>query len=243
MRSFFENLLAYESFFVIILTCLKIFLREVMLMEEHSRQVKSKILNSAKKLLMRNGYKKTTIRQIERDSGVLIGSIYHFFKNKDNIFEEMIAKLIERSQKKIEESCAGESSAFVYAAMIEVELCKMENDEIARDIYFSCYTSKTIFADIVRQSSELIQKLFRDTNFSQEQFKQISLFIGGSVYACISELYITTATAKSNRRALIRHVLKIFKVPNEEIESILEKIDRGSDLWKQLGNELVEQSI
>lgn len=212
-------------------------------MENHSREVKSKILNSAKKLLMQHGYKKTTIRQIERDSGVLIGSIYHFFKNKDNIFEEMIATLIERSQKKIEESCAGESSAFVYAAMIEVVLCKMENDEIARDIYFNCYTSKTIFADIVRQSSNLMQKLFKDTNFSQEQFKQIALLTGGSVYACISELYITTSTAKSNRRALTRHALQIFKVPNDEIESILEKIEKRSDLWNKLGNELVEQSI
>ena len=45
--------------------------------------VRANILNTAKRLFLEQGYKKTTIRQIVQESGITSGSIYNLFDNKD----------------------------------------------------------------------------------------------------------------------------------------------------------------
>ena len=59
-------------------------------MEKENDDVRRRILAAAKELFVRQGYKKTTIRQIVQKSGVLTGSIYYFFKNKDDIFQSLV---------------------------------------------------------------------------------------------------------------------------------------------------------
>lgn len=41
--------------------------------------VRANILNTAKRLFLEQGYKKTTIRQIVQESGITSGSIYNLF--------------------------------------------------------------------------------------------------------------------------------------------------------------------
>ena len=45
-------------------------------MKEHTKEIRQKVLETAKELLIEQGYKKTTIRGIVERSGVLTGSIY-----------------------------------------------------------------------------------------------------------------------------------------------------------------------
>ena len=57
---------------------------------------RQRILNSAKAIFLEQGYKKTTIRQIVRRSGLLIGSIYYFFENKEDIFQQLFFDIFDR---------------------------------------------------------------------------------------------------------------------------------------------------
>ena len=59
-------------------------------MEKDKDEVRQRILAAAKELFVQQGYKKTTIRQIVEKSGVLTGSIYYFFKNKEDIFHHAV---------------------------------------------------------------------------------------------------------------------------------------------------------
>lgn len=77
------------------------------LMKEHTKEIRQKVLETAKELLIEQGYKKTTIRGIVGRSGVLTGSIYYFFKNKEMIFADMIATIVHQCIEKIDACSEG----------------------------------------------------------------------------------------------------------------------------------------
>ena len=61
-----------------------------------TEDARARILRSAKEIFLEQGYKKATIRQIVRRSGLMIGSIYHFFENKEDIFRQLFLDIFDR---------------------------------------------------------------------------------------------------------------------------------------------------
>ena len=97
-------------------------LDEMREMSDHATVIRGRIMNSAKELLSKEGYSKTTIRKIVEHSGVLTGSIYYFFKNKEDIFRAILLELVRDCINKINLHCRDESPLFKYAAVCQVEL-------------------------------------------------------------------------------------------------------------------------
>ncbi|MEG0614952.1 MAG: TetR/AcrR family transcriptional regulator [Oscillospiraceae bacterium] len=56
---------------------------------EQMTAAKRKIINVAFKLFIENGYEKTTIQDIIDAVGMSKGAIYHYFKSKEEIFDEI----------------------------------------------------------------------------------------------------------------------------------------------------------
>ncbi len=57
--------------------------------------VKETILDSAKSVFARYGFRKTTLDDIARAAGKGKSSLYYYFKNKEEIFEDMIDREIQ----------------------------------------------------------------------------------------------------------------------------------------------------
>lgn len=53
--------------------------------EISSTKIRGKILRSACRLFMEQGFRKTSVRQIAEDAGVSLGLIPYYFKSKDNL--------------------------------------------------------------------------------------------------------------------------------------------------------------
>lgn len=62
--------------------------------EERREEAKKKILEASMDLFMEQGYKKTTIRQIIQRAGILNGSLYYNFRNKEEIFKIIITQAL-----------------------------------------------------------------------------------------------------------------------------------------------------
>ena len=56
---------------------------------------KERILEASAKLFGELGYEKTSIRRISRESGMKAGSIYYFFRSKEEILLEVYARGFE----------------------------------------------------------------------------------------------------------------------------------------------------
>ncbi|MDH3258228.1 MAG: TetR family transcriptional regulator [Deltaproteobacteria bacterium] len=101
---------------------------------------RDKILLAALKIFSRKGFYKSKVSEIADEAGVADGTIYLYFKNKDDllicIFEEKIAELIARLREKLAEVITPEEKIWVFvenhlkllegnrdlAEMIQIEL-------------------------------------------------------------------------------------------------------------------------
>jgi TetR/AcrR family fatty acid metabolism transcriptional regulator len=101
---------------------------------------RDKILLAALKIFSRKGFYKSKVSEIADEAGVADGTIYLYFKNKDDllicIFEEKIAELIARLREKLAEVKTPEEKIWVFvenhlkllegnrdlAEMIQIEL-------------------------------------------------------------------------------------------------------------------------
>ncbi len=96
-------------------------------MSENIDRVRRKILQTAKELMVKQGYKKTTIRQIVSESGVTSGSIYHLFPSKEKIFQAIVNDLMDRVVAIADESFQDKDPALRYAAILEIELVAIQD--------------------------------------------------------------------------------------------------------------------
>jgi AcrR family transcriptional regulator len=63
---------------------------------------KDEIINAALKLFMEKGYEETSVRMILDDANAVVGSFYHYFKSKEELFEEAIKQYMKKYETYIE---------------------------------------------------------------------------------------------------------------------------------------------
>ena len=209
--------------------------------ENHADRVIYKVLTAAKKLFVRQGYKKTTIRQIVEESGVLTGSIYYLYKNKADIFQALVLSLLRGCVELIDEQYKEESPAFKMAAMFMVELKCVEEDELVRESYYEGYTSNAIFEKMVEHMADMAGKVFEGSDFScsQEELYIRILLIKGAMRSCIAKFYFTRPVdAKATNMLLLRMALELFHVPADELENILHRIISMEKIWLEIARTL-----
>ena len=213
---------------------------------QHIEDVRRRVLNSTKSLLVKHGYKRTTIRMIVEESGVLIGSIYYIFKNKEDIFQSLILEMVQNGIAKIKERCPGESPIYLYAAVCESELKVMEESPIIRDVYTEGYESKQVFEHMVAQYVLLAHHIFDGTPYeaSDEEYYQRSLMLKGAMHACISELYFETGHdyAKS-RTQLLQLLMMLYHGPEQKAQETIQRIAAREEDWLQVAEELATRPI
>lgn len=66
-------------------------------------EVRNKIRNAAIKEFKKEGYTKTSMQKIAGIAGVAIGNIYRYYKNKDELFDEIVQPVYERYEANIAE--------------------------------------------------------------------------------------------------------------------------------------------
>lgn len=216
------------------------------IMSDHATLIRGRIMNSAKELLAKEGYSKTTIRKIVEHSGVLTGSIYYFFKNKEDIFRAILLELVRDCINKINKNCYDESPLFKYAAVCQVELKVLADYQIVRETYMEGYNSTIIFEGMVAQFVEMARGLFDYTEYecSDEEYYQNTLMVKGAMHACLSEMFFRRDVDSARTRAsLLRMALRLFGAKEAEIDEIVAKIASMNDVWERIGKEMVEYPL
>ena len=64
-------------------------------MQVQKADIRTLILSEARDEFIRHGVKNTSIRTISQLSGVAVGNIYNYFKNKDDILKTVLAPLLQ----------------------------------------------------------------------------------------------------------------------------------------------------
>lgn len=186
--------------------------------------VREKVLNAAKELFIQQGYKKTTILQIVDRSGVLTGSIYHFFKNKEDIFKTLVLDLFDMGDSLVVESLDTNISPGLRTTILcTLELIAVELDERICELYYEAYNSNFIFESLVTRGTEFAQTLFREYNpsFAYDDYYVRVMAIKGVLRSFISHRYLHPQTSLLSRFEVFVDIgLQAFNVPLSEIDQV-----------------------
>lgn len=211
----------------------------------HLDEVRERILASAKELFVQQGYKKTTIRQIVEKSGVLTGSIYYFYKNKEDIFQALILSLLRQCVHLINERFREETPAFKYAAMCIVELKAVEINELARESYYEGYTSKIIFEQMVKHVTAVSIDMFSTCQlpYDWDDYYARTLLIKGAMRSYVAQFYFVQPVGEAYLGLLLRTALDLFQVPVQEIDAVLSRLRQEKAAVTEIAEKLIRQSV
>jgi AcrR family transcriptional regulator len=68
---------------------------------EKAQETKAAILEATAHILIKNGLEKVSTNLIAEKAGVSIGSLYQYYENKEDIYEDLLLQLIEKRQQRI----------------------------------------------------------------------------------------------------------------------------------------------
>lgn len=120
---------------------------------------KRRILDTAKQKFFEKGYEKTTVREILKEINMNIGSLYNFYKNKEDILLELTSELFDEAANAADAFVDGDDELLLSILIeIAIYLYAVEQNEHLVALYISAYKSYPISNMIVNKLVLRLQK-------------------------------------------------------------------------------------
>jgi AcrR family transcriptional regulator len=194
---------------------------------EKSRDLKKTIIDVTRELFLIQGYKKTTIRQIIEKAGIKTGSLYHFFKDKEDIFLHIVREtyfdFIKYSDSITD---AKDNSVLKYCITRALELKAVEKYKKIAELYLEAYSSWRITKMVLPINIERNRLFFEKYNkdFKEDDYLNITLALRGMRLICFSER-VNCGKINFDTKCpfLLSAALKMFNVPQKEANNIIKQ--------------------
>lgn len=72
-------------------------------MQIKKEQTQEDIMEAAKKVFLKKGFVKTSMRDISKGAGIGVSNIYNYFKSKDELFRHIVTPLITEMERMVKE--------------------------------------------------------------------------------------------------------------------------------------------
>ncbi len=193
-----------------------------------SLPTKKRILTVCVKLFLEQGYKKTTVAQIIKKAGVSNSSFQNIFRAKDGVLTELTKFMFGSQFGTARRAIDGKlPPAYVYAVETAIQLTLTEINENIREIYIEAYTQKEASQYISEQMSKELYRIFSQyqPQLTIDDFWAMDIGTTGIMrnymaYPCDDDF-----TLERKIHSFLTLSLRCYKVPEEEIEGILQFID------------------
>lgn len=202
---------------------------------------KAEIVQAATELFLKNGYSHTTIKAICDELEMSKGNLTFHFPTKEHLLAELVDMLCSFQWKMMEqEADEGYSSVMAICLELMAMASMCEEDEIARDLYISAYTSTISLAKIRLNDARRAKQVFAQYchGWTDEQFAEAETLVSGIEYAT---LMTTPDSAPLGVRiaGALELILNIYNVP-EELRSIKIKRVLAMD-YHGIGNRVLAE--
>jgi AcrR family transcriptional regulator len=140
---------------------------------------KDEILNGARELFERFGFKKTTMEDIARQVGKSKSALYYYYKTKEEIFEAVILNDIATSQAQVAEKVKQEASATSQFRVMFTTLLEDVKQKANKFGIFKTdlYENHFLFDNIIKKRDSYLEELIKDIlilGISQREVKMMN---------------------------------------------------------------------
>lgn len=194
--------------------------------EDPKLEKRMKIFNAAISVIAKNGYHAATIQDIANDAGLAAGTIYNYFKNKEDMVFSLLFELVESlnaaSEEKITESMTSEVKLITKLKEL-INLVK-DNPEVVRLTFvemehflFMGETSRERLLEIYDQVYEKFEVLLREGKENgelkiEEDSQAIANFILGALHGFfVKNMLVEQHLTDEKIDTFLKLILKIIK--------------------------------
>jgi TetR/AcrR family transcriptional regulator, fatty acid metabolism regulator protein len=162
----------------------------------HPQDKRARILEGALKVLAAKGFYNTKVSEIAREAGVADGTIYNYFKSKDDILISLFEDRMDWILRRLEEELAGDVVAQVKRyielhlslAIAEPELAEFITVELRQSDKFLREYRNPRFSDYLRVLSNLIERGQAEGVFSRALDSKVA---SRAIFGALDEILLT----------------------------------------------------
>ena len=203
-----------------------------------------KVVKSAVKLFLQNGFSGTTIKMISDDTGIKPGNITYYYRTKEDMLLVLMQEIMDFHLDMIDEAEERLNDPLVaYATEVTAQIALCETDAAAKDLYYSAYNHPKTFENIkdwtAKKNFHLLGSLLPD--YTEEDFRHLE-----NVACCIELSAFVTAcdryfTLEDKISLILDSLMKLFDINKNERKRVIEQI-LGLDYVK-LGRDMFERFV
>ncbi|MEJ8553375.1 TetR/AcrR family transcriptional regulator [Tepidibacter sp. Z1-5] len=191
-----------------------------------NEDAKQKIATAANELFRTQGYNKTTIKQIVEATGMQVGSIYHFFKNKEEIFSYTAISTFETYREMVEDfyKDKGLSNAYYYAVTTFCTFYLAEHYDNCLDIIYEAFHAPLIMHTIARHTARTNMNWFKEynPNCDFDSFYPKTLAMDGIIYSYLcNRVNCLDIPFRIRMKTYFDIALSTYNVPKHIISEII----------------------
>lgn len=208
-----------------------------------SLPTKNHVLAVSAKLLLKQGYRDTTIKQIAQTAGVSVSSVQNFFTNKEGILTELIHMMFNGQFGAARQASQNNElpPVYTYAAETAIQLVLTEQNENLREIYTEVYTMPETLEYVRQHTTFELKATFgeRFPGYEGSDFYEMEIGSAALMRGYMSRPCDVHFPLKRKIDRFLTASLRIYRVSEEEIEHVLEFV-HSLDL-EQLAQDIVRQ--
>lgn len=191
-----------------------------------SEAVRNKIIKISRKLFLEQGYEHTTVRQVLKKAGLSTGSLYHFFKNKEEILLFSLKDaLLEMSSLTDSIAVKYHEPMLRYALGIAIGISEIFKYKRLFNFYHAVYKNETAENFMISLKVARMKNLLRDLNlhFTDNEIQSRVLAIHGATRALMLATINKQLSADLNDlyALIIRIALSEFNITRNKINTII----------------------
>ena len=194
--------------------------------EEHKAAVEGKIISVARKLFLEQGYHKTKMRQIKDSASLKMGTIYHFYKNKEDIFAHIVMEAFFRVADRTAK-LAGVNTPLHLAAGLAWHVHTMAQHAPSAELYLMSYNSPEISEKLLVNQTDRSLAIFGENlpNLTEQDHKLYAMMVRGFMQTiALQAVAGTLSDPQFTIEKGIVIILRMMHIDEKAVQQILKEL-------------------
>ena len=192
--------------------------------------VKTKVLQTAIKMFLENGYKKTTMRDIAANANVNYGSLMFAFKTKEALVCELVGFVIDCQFEAVSSTLKGitHDKILQYAVETALQLRIAEKSAQMKEMYIVSYSMANSSQVIYNNLTKKLQHIFKEQlpSLEEKDFYELEIAAAGIMRNFLTIDCDKYFTIDRKIKRFLETTFLIYRVSDEKIKEIIDFIDQ-----------------
>ena len=192
--------------------------------------VKTKVLQTAIKMFLENGYKKTTMRDIAANANVNYGSLMFAFKTKEALVCELVGFVIDCQFEVVSSTLKGitHDKILQYAVETALQLRIAEKSAQMKEMYIVSYSMANSSQVIYNNLTKKLQHIFKEQlpSLEEKDFYELEIAAAGIMRNFLTIDCDKYFTIDRKIKRFLETTFLIYRVSDEKIKEIIDFIDQ-----------------